>query len=156
MAWNFLRTLVLQSHHSNWSTPELHVYICTHPLWYWIFSRDLDPYCQCVLFGIPIFERPPPKYSAYSIMKLLFDHNIDKSNIALKWPIGTTHSATFVVDCLITLMMWKRIILGSGSIVVHIQKSSGAHLMSKSHWQWKNVLLVPAEIMCTMCTTYGD
>ena len=45
-----------------------------------------------------MFERPPPKYSAYSIMKLLLDPNIDKSKIALTRPVGTTHSATFVVD----------------------------------------------------------
>ena len=49
-------------------------------------------------FGVPIFERPPPKYSAYGIMKLLLDPNIDKSKIALKRPVGTTHNATFVVD----------------------------------------------------------
>ena len=51
-------------------------------------------------FGVPIFERPPPKYSANGIMKLLLDPNIDESRIALKRPVGTTHNATFVVDLL--------------------------------------------------------
>ena len=94
-------------------------------------------YCTHTLrnaYGVPIFERPPPKYSAYSIMKLLLDPNIDKSRRAKKQPIGTTHSATFVVDLskLDHPDDVKRIILGNGSIVVLIQKCSAARLMSWS------------------------
>ena len=49
-------------------------------------------------YGVPIFERPPPKYSAYYIMKVLLDPNIDRSRVATGRPIGSTSNATFVVD----------------------------------------------------------
>ena len=48
--------------------------------------------------GVPIFEKPPPKYSAYSIMHILLDPNIDESRIARKRPLEAQFSCTFVVD----------------------------------------------------------
>lgn len=51
------------------------------------FSRNI--------YGVPIYERPPPKYSAYYIMKV---PNIDRSRVATGRPIGSTDSATFIVD----------------------------------------------------------
>lgn len=48
--------------------------------------------------GIPIFERPPHKYTAARILQILLDPNIDKAVIAKTRPIEVTESATFVVD----------------------------------------------------------
>ena len=48
--------------------------------------------------GVPIFEKPPKKYSAYRIMQILLNPNIDASRIAKKRPLETSFSATFVVD----------------------------------------------------------
>ena len=58
---------------------------------------------MCILFyrnstGVPIFEKPPPKYSARQIMQILLDPNIDKQRIALKRPLDAPSSSTFVVD----------------------------------------------------------
>ena len=49
-------------------------------------------------YGVPIYERPPPKYSAYYIMKVLLDPNIDRSRVATERLITTSCNATFVVD----------------------------------------------------------
>lgn len=54
--------------------------------------------CSRNVYGVPIYERPPPKYSANYIMKLLLDPNIDRSIIATGRPIGSACNATFVVD----------------------------------------------------------
>lgn len=48
--------------------------------------------------GVPIFEIPPPKYSAHQIVRILLDQNIDEGRIALKRPIDAPSSSTFVVD----------------------------------------------------------
>ena len=59
--------------------------------------------------GIPIFERPPHKYTAARILQILLDPNIDKAVIAKTRPIEVTESATFVVDMTcIKLMMYGR------------------------------------------------
>ena len=47
---------------------------------------------------MPIFEIPPPKYSAHQIMQILLDQNLDKEWITLKRPIDAPSSSTFVVD----------------------------------------------------------
>ena len=52
------------------------------------------PVCR----NVPIFERPPPKYSAHYIMRVLLDPNIDTSRVATGRPIGSTSNATFIVD----------------------------------------------------------
>ena len=49
-------------------------------------------------YGVPIYEQPPPKYSAHNIMKLLLDPNIDISRIATQRLIVATQNSTFVVD----------------------------------------------------------
>ena len=48
--------------------------------------------------GVPIFEKPPEKYSAHRIMQILLDPNIDPRRIAKKRPLQTPFSATFLVD----------------------------------------------------------
>ena len=48
--------------------------------------------------GVPIFEKPPPKYSAHQIMQILLNPNIDEQRIALKRPLDAPYSSTFVVD----------------------------------------------------------
>jgi hypothetical protein len=48
--------------------------------------------------GVPIFEQPPPKYTATRILQILLDPNIDQSLIAKKRPIEVERSSTFVVD----------------------------------------------------------
>ena len=57
----------------------------------------------CILFyrnstGVPIFEKPPPKYTAHQIVRFLLDQNIDKQRIALKRSLDAPSSSTFVVD----------------------------------------------------------
>ena len=48
--------------------------------------------------GVPIFERPPPKYSATRIMEILLNPSIDTSKVANGQPIEVQESSTFVVD----------------------------------------------------------
>lgn len=48
--------------------------------------------------GVPIFEKPPKKYSAYRIMEILLDPRIDEEKIACKRPLSAPFSSTFVVD----------------------------------------------------------
>ena len=71
-------------------------------------------------------------YSAYNIMKMLLDPNVDQSGIASRQPVGTTHNATCVVD-LSKLDhpddVKKKTTSASGSIVVHIPKSLSIHSM---------------------------
>ena len=48
--------------------------------------------------GVPIFELPPPKYTATRILQILLDPNLDQSRIAKGRPIEVEKSSTFVVD----------------------------------------------------------
>ncbi len=48
--------------------------------------------------GVPIYEKPPEKYSAHRIMQILLDPKIDEHRIAVKRPLDVPHSSTFVVD----------------------------------------------------------
>ena len=48
--------------------------------------------------GVPIFEQPPPKYTATRILQILLDPNIDQSIIAKERPVEVERSSTFVVD----------------------------------------------------------
>ena len=48
--------------------------------------------------GIPIFELPPPKYTATRIMQILLNPNINTSKVAKGRPIEVEKSSTFVVD----------------------------------------------------------
>ena len=45
-----------------------------------------------------MFERPPPKYSAETVLKILLNPLIDKSTICTSRPIVIKQSSTFVVD----------------------------------------------------------
>lgn len=46
--------------------------------------------------GVPIFEKPPPKYSTYKMMQILL--GIDEKQIAHKRLLLASFSSTFVVD----------------------------------------------------------
>ena len=48
--------------------------------------------------GVPIFEKPPSKYSAMRIIKILLSQSLDEQRIAYKRPIEVQSSSTFVVD----------------------------------------------------------
>ena len=48
--------------------------------------------------GIPIFEIPPEKYSAYAIVHLLLDPKIDENKISSRRPLECSFSSSFVVD----------------------------------------------------------
>ncbi len=48
--------------------------------------------------GVPIYERPPPKYGAHQIMKILLNPKIDESRIATARPVQVSCSSTYVVD----------------------------------------------------------
>ena len=50
------------------------------------------------LQGLPIFEHPPPKYSANRIMEILLNPNMNKSLVAHGRPIQVETSSTFVID----------------------------------------------------------
>lgn len=66
-----------------------------------LFLRVQDRLClsPCrTSSGVPIFEKPPPKYSAYRIMEMLLDPNVDQSRIARKRPLEVQFSSTFLVD----------------------------------------------------------
>ena len=47
---------------------------------------------------MPIFERPPPKYTATRIMQILLNPSIDLSKVAKERPVRVEESSTFVVD----------------------------------------------------------
>ena len=47
---------------------------------------------------MPIYELPPPKYTATRILQILLDPNIDRSRIVEERPIEVERSSTFVVD----------------------------------------------------------
>lgn len=61
--------------------------------------KSFNPY---VLYrnsqGLPIFEYPPPKYSANRIMRILLDPKINTSLVSSGRPIQIDKSSTFVVD----------------------------------------------------------
>lgn len=46
----------------------------------------------------PIYECPPPKYSAERVLEILLDPAIDTSRVCTSKPIAITSSSTFVVD----------------------------------------------------------
>ena len=48
--------------------------------------------------GVPVFEVPPDKYSAYGIMNLLLDPKINENKIATRRPLESSISASYVVD----------------------------------------------------------
>ena len=48
--------------------------------------------------GLPIFEYPPPKYSASRILEILLNPNMKQSLVAHDRPIQVEKSSTFVVD----------------------------------------------------------
>lgn len=52
---------------------------------------DVDEHC-------PVYEVPPPKYSAESILRILLDASILKANICDQRPTAIESSATYVVD----------------------------------------------------------
>ena len=56
-------------------------------------SDDVDDEPVCAL---PVYETPPPKYSAERIVKILLQP--DKSRICYMKPTNITRSATYVVD----------------------------------------------------------
>ena len=70
----------------------------------------MQPTCKLILctllycsicrnsLGVPIFEKPPSKYSAMRIMKILLSQSLDEQRIAYKRPIEVQSSSTFVVD----------------------------------------------------------
>ena len=46
----------------------------------------------------PVYERPPQKYTAERIVKILLDPNIDRNKICKRRPILVEESSTYVVD----------------------------------------------------------
>ena len=48
--------------------------------------------------GVPIYEQPPPKYTATRILQILLGPTIDQSMIAKGRPIQVERSSTFIVD----------------------------------------------------------
>lgn len=46
----------------------------------------------------PIYESPPPKYSAERLLEILLDPSIPYSKVCKEKPTGVTCSATYVVD----------------------------------------------------------
>ena len=47
---------------------------------------------------MPIFEKPPSKYSAMRIMKILLNQSLDERRVAYKRHVEIQSSSTFVVD----------------------------------------------------------
>ena len=45
-----------------------------------------------------MYERPPEKYSATAIMKILLSSSVNEKQIAYKHPIQVQSSSTFVID----------------------------------------------------------
>ena len=100
--------------------------------------------------GVPIFEIPPPKYSAHQIVRILLDQNIDE-RITLKRPIDAPSSSTFVVDIskLANPDDIKRTSMASGYILVYIPMSSSALTMKMIVSTSKKLLMLQVEITCT-------
>ena len=46
----------------------------------------------------PVYEIPPPKYSAERVLEILLDPNIPENKICKEKPNGVTRSGTYVVD----------------------------------------------------------
>uniref|UniRef100_A0A1X7TEI0 Uncharacterized protein n=1 Tax=Amphimedon queenslandica TaxID=400682 RepID=A0A1X7TEI0_AMPQE len=55
-------------------------------------------YCDEESLDQPIYEIPPPKYSADTILSILLNLNINESKVCSGCPLRVTSSATFVVD----------------------------------------------------------
>ena len=47
---------------------------------------------------MPIFERPPSKYTAIRIMQILLSSTLDERKVATRRPIEVHQSSTFVID----------------------------------------------------------
>ena len=47
---------------------------------------------------MPVFEKPPPKYSAIQIMHMLLDQNINRERVAMQRPLQVKSNSSFVVD----------------------------------------------------------
>ena len=44
------------------------------------------------------YEKPPLKYTAEAILKILLDPKLDYSRVCSVWPVLVENSATFVID----------------------------------------------------------
>ena len=70
------------------------MYTCTPLANQCLFSSMCsDPVEEC-----PVYEFPPPKYSAERILQILLDPAIFTSKICSKRPVSISSSATFVID----------------------------------------------------------
>lgn len=49
-------------------------------------------------FGVPIYENPPPKYSALRIMQILLDPSLSPSKVASDRPVVAERSSIFIID----------------------------------------------------------
>ena len=47
---------------------------------------------------VPIYEHPPPKYSAERILQIMLDPDLESSKICSTRPTTITCSATYIVD----------------------------------------------------------
>lgn len=57
----------------------------------------LAVFCRNSL-GVPIFEKPPSKYLAMRIMKILLNQSHDEQRVAYQRPVEVQSSSTFLVD----------------------------------------------------------
>ena len=54
--------------------------------------------CSDPVEEFPVYEAPPPKYSAERILRILLDPAIAPSKVCSKRPVSITSSATYVID----------------------------------------------------------
>ena len=54
--------------------------------------------CSDQLNSCPVYERPPPKYSAERVVKILLDPHLASTKICHSRPTEITESCTYVVD----------------------------------------------------------
>ena len=74
----------------NTSTDTLkHVYTLVYFVVLPLYSEDLHPLA---------YEKPPAKYAAESILKVLLDPKLGKRKVCSVWPVAVENSSTFIVD----------------------------------------------------------
>ena len=60
--------------------------------------------CTCFIWqcrnslGVPVFEKPPSKYSAMRIMSVLLDSSVDERKVAYTRPVQIESSSSFVIN----------------------------------------------------------
>ena len=99
----------------------------------------------------PVYEFPPPKYSADYILKVLLDPDIDKRKICTSKPTNVTRSATYIVN--IQSLKHADDIKKDQFLSIQWQLRVGSNPLQIFSYNiaMKNDLFIEVVRMCTTC-----